>query len=196
MNFNKLSKEKKNHLVLVGLVTLVLMVGLGYGLIRFQLEHVEALRHQKIEAEKNLEKMMATIKSAGAVQDKAEAAAKELAAQEDAMITGDKLSWLVTTIKQALKQHPKLAVPDYSTIMEEDCTLLAKFPYAQATISIKGTGQYHDIGRFIADFENEHPHCRVINLELAHADPDPKEAKERVDQLSFKLSVIALVKPS
>jgi len=43
MNFKKLSKEKKNQLVLVGLVTLVLLVGLGYGLIRFQLAYVQAL---------------------------------------------------------------------------------------------------------------------------------------------------------
>jgi len=194
MNLNKLSKQKKNHLVLVGLTTLVLLVGLGYGLVRFQLDYVTALQQQKVGADKNLKKMMSAIQSAEAIQGQLEVATKELAAQEEAMVTGDKFSWLVTSIKTALKQHPKLDVPDYSTILEDKCSLLAEFPYSQVTISIKGTGYYHDIGRFLAELENTHPHFRVLNLELEPAQPGPHGDKENTEKLSFKLSIAALVK--
>jgi len=196
MNFNKLSKEKKNQLVLVGLITVAVLVGLGYGLIRFQLAYVQALQRQKVEADKNLKKMLAAIQSADAVQNQVGAATKELAAQEEAMVTGDKFSWLVTNIKTALKQHPKLEVPDFSTILEDDCSLVAKFPYTQVTISIKGSGYYHDIGRFLSDLENDRPHFRVLNLELEPAQPGPQGDKERTEKLSFKLSIAALVKPT
>ena len=131
MNFKKLSKEKKNQLVLVGLVTLVLLVGLGYGLIRFQLGYVQGLERQGEEAEKNFKRMISTIEAADAIEASMNAATKELAAQEDAMVTGDKYGWLVSTIKSVLRQHPKLEVPDFTTILEEECSLLAKFDYSQ-----------------------------------------------------------------
>jgi len=196
MNFKKLSKEKKNQLVLVALVTLVLMVGLGYGLITFQLGYVRALEQQKVEADKSSKRMMSTIESAEAVEVQLNVAGKELNTQEDAMVTGDKFAWLVTTLKSMLRQHPKLEVPDYSTILEENCSLLARFPYSQVSISIKGTGQYHDIGRFIAELENDRPHFRVLNLEIEPAQPGPLAEKDRGEKLSFKLTVAALVKPS
>jgi Tfp pilus assembly protein PilO len=196
MNFSKLSKEKKNHLLLVGLVTLMLMVGIGYGLIRFQLDYVKALQAQKVEADKSFKKMMSVIGAREDVQKRLDEAINSLSQQENAMVTGDKLSWLIRTIEQSLRQHPKLQVPDFSTITEEDCTLLARFPYSQVTIGIKGTGRYHDLGRFLADFENSHPHFRIVNLELEPAAPGPRDEKEVKEQLSFKLTVIALVKPA
>ena len=196
MNFKKLSKEKKNQLVLVGLVTLVLVVGLGYGLIRFQLAYVKALESRKVEADKNFKGMMSLIQSTETIGAQLNAATKELAVQEEAMVTGDKFAWLVTTLKSALRQHPKLDVPDYSTILEGDCSLLTRFPYSQVTISIKGSGNYHDIGRFIAELENDRPHFRVLNLEIERAQPSPTGEKDRAEKLSFKLSIAALVKPS
>jgi hypothetical protein len=140
--------------------------------------------------------MMSTIESADAIDAQLNAAVKELATQEESMVTGDKFAWLVTKIKTTLKQHPKLEVPDYSTILEDDCSLLAKFPYTQVSISIKGTGYYHDIGRFIAELENDLPLFRVLNLELEPAQPGAHGEKDRAEKLSFKMSIVALVKPS
>ena len=193
MNFKKLSKEKKNQLVLVALVTLVLMVGLGYGLIQFQLGYVKTLEHQKVEAEKNFKRMMTIIESADAIEAQKNAAIKELADHENAMVTGDKFAWMVTTIKSLLRQHSKLDVPDYSTILEDECSLLAKFPYSQVSISIKGTGHYHDIGRFIAEMENDRPHFRVLNLEIEPAAAQGE--RDKAEKLTFKMSIAALVKP-
>jgi Tfp pilus assembly protein PilO len=194
MKFNKLSKEKKNQLVLVALITVMLLVGLGYGLIRFQLEYVKTLQTRKAEADVSYKKMITAINGADVLNAQVEAAARELFAQEEGMIFGDKFSWLVSNLKATLRAHPKLDVPDFSTITEENCTLLAKFPYTQVTINIKGTGYFHDIGKFLAEFENDHPHFRVVNLELEPAQPGTD--KERSERLQFKFSVCALVKPS
>ena len=195
MNFKKLSKEKKNHLVLVGLVTLMLLVGLGYGLIRFQLEHVKNLAKRKLDVDQELKLMTKAIQSSDSIQARLAEASKELAAQEDTMASGDKLAWLVSSLKTALRQHPKVDVPDFSTILEGDCSLLAKFPYSQVLISIKGTGQYHDIGRFIAQLENDRPHFRVLNVEIEPSRQGPGNDREKSEKLSFKCSIAALVKP-
>ena len=54
------------------------------------------------------------------------------------------------------------------------------------------TGYYHDVGKFISDFENNFPHGRVVNLivePVSSADPGN-------EKLSFRMDVIALVKPN
>ena len=38
-----------------------------------------------------------------------------------------------------------------------DVNLLPNFPYKQATLTVAGTAHFHDLGRFLADFENQIP---------------------------------------
>jgi len=195
MNFKNLSKEKKNQLVLVGVITVALLVGLGYGLIRFQLQYVKDVEAKKLEADRKLKTMVGLIKAADTIQGQVTAATQELAAQEAAMVKGDKLTWLNTTIKAALKQHPKLDAT-LSTYQEDDCTILARFPYTQVLIQLSGTGHFHDIGQFISDFENQQPLIRVLNVELESSSAAALGEKEKMERLGFKLFIAALVKPT
>jgi hypothetical protein len=59
-------------------------------------------------------------------------------------------------------------------------------------LTIGGTSYYHDLGKFIADFENQFPLFRVLNLEM---EPAPSVAGAEKEKLSFKMDVVALVKP-
>jgi hypothetical protein len=55
-----------------------------------------------------------------------------------------------------------------------------------------GTGYFHDIGKFIADLENKFPHMRVVNLAI-----DPSNAQGAgLEKLSFRMEIVALVKPN
>jgi hypothetical protein len=48
------------------------------------------------------------------------------------------------------------------------------------------------LGKFIADFENKFPHCRVVNLS---ADA-PGSMSANGERLNFRMDIITLVKPS
>ena len=75
--------------------------------------------------------------------------------------------------------------------MPSDEEMLPGFPYRQIKFLIVGTGFYHDIGKFIADLENQFPHIRVLNLSIdsvAVQDSTP-------EKLSFRMEVAALLKP-
>jgi len=67
--------------------------------------------------------------------------------------------------------------------------LLPAFPFKQVKFAVTGTAYYHDLGRFIADFENTYPHIRVANLQV-----QPGDAGDGAEKLSFRMEVIALVK--
>jgi hypothetical protein len=72
-----------------------------------------------------------------------------------------------------------------------DVDLLPKFPYKQLKVSVTGTAYYHDLGKFIADFENTFPHIRITNLTV---DTGGATA-EGGEKLAFRMEVVALVKP-
>ena len=65
------------------------------------------------------------------------------------------------------------------------------FRFKQVRFTVTGTAYYHDLGRFIADFENAFPHIRVVNLQLQPADVTGSDEK-----LSFRMDILALVQPT
>jgi hypothetical protein len=70
--------------------------------------------------------------------------------------------------------------------------LLPSFPYKQIRFAINGTAYYHDLGKFISDFENHFPHARVVNLVIEPM----SNADNTNEKLSFRMEIIALVKPN
>jgi hypothetical protein len=45
--------------------------------------------------------------------------------------------------------------------------LLTKFPYKAASFGLRVNGEFHDVGRFIANLENAYPYFRVQDIRLA-----------------------------
>ena len=70
--------------------------------------------------------------------------------------------------------------------------LLPPFTYKQLKLSVGGTAYYHDLGKFIADFENAYPHAQIINLILEPAG----SANDSSEKLSFRMDIIVLANPT
>ena len=106
------------------------------------------------------------------------------------MASGDEYVWMLSTIRQ-FKLAYKVEIPQYSTIVIGENSLIPKFPYKQATMTISGTAYYHELGRFVSDLENRFPQMRVLNLDVQPAsNPAPGE----FEKLTFKMDVVALIK--
>ncbi len=189
MNFSRLSKEKRNQFVLVLLITVALLAGLGLGLIRYQLTSLSRLAEKKTTAEKKLQRMQEAVNQAARTSAELAQARKTLAAMESDIASGDLYSWFLTTIRRFRAPY-KVEIPAFAPIgPTTEVNLLANFPYKQTTLSVAGSAHYHDLGRFLADFENRFPHIRVSNLSL-----DLDAAAAEPETLSFRMDIIALVK--
>jgi len=188
---NKLSKEKRNQLILVVLITVAVLIGLWFGLINYQQEILQELTVKKIAAQGKLEKSEQGVKNAGRLETELAEATKKLADLEDDMAPGNPLSWMVNKI-DVFKLPYKVDMPQISPPEPRTMELLAKFPYQQATFGIGGTAYYHDLGKFLADFENHFPYFRVLNLSLQPSTTAPENDREK---LEFNMQVVTLVKP-
>jgi Tfp pilus assembly protein PilO len=189
---NKLSSEKRKHLVLVALVTFAAIAGVGYGLIKPEYNRRDKLAQSKKNAEKRLEQMRQTIENADQIEAQLCDTKKRLEKIEEGMAAGDLYSWSINTIRQ-FKLSYKIDIPQFSQIDgPRDMSMLAGFPYKQAALTIGGTSSFNEFGRFVSDFENQFPYARVLNLTLEPVSGVGSTDKER---LSFKMQITALVKP-
>lgn len=186
-----LSKERKQKLLLVLIGTLGVLVGIWFALISWQQGRLAALAKERNERRIKLDTMTDTLERAAEIARAVEAGQQQLDEAESQMASGDHYAWVINTIREFKAKHPRISIPQYSTILVEDTKLLPKFPYQQATLKVAGRAYYHDLGVFIADFENEHPYIRIENLEI---DPASGEGGYS-EKLAFRMDVVALVKP-
>ena len=193
MNFKQLPKDKRNNLVLVALLTATALGGLGFGLIRFQYDNLKAIAADTTEAEKKLRQMQEGNRRAEQIEAELTEAKKTLTLQEEGMAADNgKYSWVFDMIRRFTLSY-KVEIPIVNQPVTGDCTLLPRFPYKQASLTLSGTGYYHDIGKFVADFENQYPHIRLLNLSL---DPVSGLISDDKEKLEFKMDIVVLVRPN
>jgi hypothetical protein len=184
----KLSKEKRNQLIIVGLVTVAVLALIGFGLIRSQYSSIAQIRKDKAAADARLQNIKNTIKSADTMASELAEVTNALLHAEEDMASGDVYSWTYDTIRR-FKQTYKVEIPDIGHPTIGNVELLPSFPYKQIQFSINGTAYYHDLGKFIADFENNFPHSRMVHLVISPGGDNP-------EKLSFRMEIITLMKPN
>ncbi len=86
---NKLSKEKRDQLILVTLVTVAVLIGLWFGLISFQKQQLKGIADRNDAGQRKLTQMQQAIKNVGQVEIALGEAGKRLREQEDEMASGD-----------------------------------------------------------------------------------------------------------
>jgi Tfp pilus assembly protein PilO len=107
------------------------------------------------------------------------------------MASGDKFLWMINFVTK-FKAHYHIEIPQFDRTTEPaDVKLLRKFPYKQITLGVSGTGFYHDIGKFISDFENQFSTSYILNLELQ---PSSNQSSDEREKLSFRMQILTLVK--
>jgi len=193
MNFKKLPPEKRKQLILVVLVTLVLLGGLGWGVIRSQYLGLAQVAVKKVSVQNQLRQAQETIKRSAQVETDLQVARAAMTEAESDVATGDLYSWVINTFRR-FKAPYKVQIPQFSPLgAPTETTLLPAFPYKQAVLVMSGTARFHDFGRYLADLENQFPHMRVINLSL---DLNSSPAAGEEETLSFRMEIIMLVKPN
>ena len=186
----KLSKTKRQHLILIVLATAVVIAGCWYGIINRQKAKLREVAKHLADAEQRLSKVQQAVKSADKIEADLKAAIQKLSAIEDGMASGDLFSWFVLKLRE-FQLNYKLDIPQISRETLGEVTLVPGFPYKQAAYTVRGTGFYQDLGKFIADFENHFPYFRVEKLEL---EPGLSGTPGDMEKLAFKMDLITLVK--
>ena len=193
---SKITKDKRNKIILIGVGTLVVAGALWFLLLNAQ---QGALKKAQADATKNREQLEAgqrTVQSQAAMKEEFEAASRALRQREMVMAPpNDMYLWHIETLNK-FRLGYKVEIPQFGRELMADVGVLPKFPYTAAIFNVRGSAHYHEFGKFLADFENAHPYIRVQNITLEPASGDAASSTEAREKLTFKMELLTLVRPN
>jgi hypothetical protein len=188
----RLPPAKRNQLIIVSAVTLGL-IGAVYLFLISPQNQKNARLAQDIAAETSKEQQYRTaISHLEETTNLLNDVTHQLEHAEKDVASGDLYAWSVETFRR-FKTGYKVEIPTIGQPSGvSDCDLIPDFPYKQVRFTLTGTAFYHDLGKFVSDFENKFPHCRVLNLSA-----DPVDLNSSTgERLNFRMDIVALVKPN
>lgn len=186
----KIPTDKRNKLIMVAVATVAVIAALWYLLIAGQTAALREVRSKIQSAHDQQQKMDNSVKLAEKIKADLAAAEEDMTRAEQNMAGGDLYSWMYNMLKE-FKSGYRVEIPQFSSVELADCALIYKFPFQQARMNISGSAYYHDLGKFVADFENHFTQMRIQNLDLA-----PGGGPSDREKLAFRMDIVALVKSS
>jgi|SRR5882724_536787 len=185
----KLSSEKRNQFIFAfcGVVTALAVV--WFLLISPRQVALQKTKKETADKKQHMVEMDNTIKRADASTNELHDATVALSHGEMDMASGDPNAWVYDLIRH-FKENYKVDISISGQASIDQMDLIPDFPYQQLKVSVNGTAFYHDLGKFIADFENTFPHIRIANLAIDTVGGNGDSS----EKLSFHMEIIALVK--
>jgi Tfp pilus assembly protein PilO len=190
----RISPEKRQQIVVVAVVGALALAGAWWFGIRALKSRLTQVGAKIVEVKTKEQEARKLVQQADQRQADLDAAHERLATIEDKMIAGDMNNWIRTVIItfKSTANYGSLDINTFSSSEELRTSMLPDFPYRSFLYRVNGTAYYHDLGRFLADFENAYPHIRVLNVDLQPVDPSQGKQAEA---LNFTVEIVALLKP-
>ena len=191
---NKLSKEKRDHLILVAMGTLILVVGLWYGVIANQQKTITGIAAKSQALKDKQSRANLLLRQGPEVEEKLAGRAKELAERECVMAPDrDTYSWMLNTLNPFLIPRRGLSIPTISQPEFAETVLIPKFPYKSAVFHLRGVGYYSELGSFIAEFENHFPLFLIRGLDITPAGGSLVGGGD-AGKVAFRFDIVTLVR--
>jgi Tfp pilus assembly protein PilO len=190
---NKLSKDKRNQLILIALGTVGVIAALYFLVISGQQAEIARINSSIEATAKDIDKMQQVRKSADKIEAQLTECQARLSSIESTMPSGDWYLWVNSTLRKFNDARYQVDIPVVGAPMASGVDLIPNFPYNQLSVKLNGSAYYDDFGKFASDFENHFPCMRIENLTL---DPGNGVTPEEREKLNFHMEISSLTKPN
>ena len=192
----KLSKEKRDQLILTVLMTGMIVTGVWMLLIGPTRTAITRLNSEVHTSAAQLADAQNIVARAGQIDLEMQTVGKFLGKMEVDMVTGDPNLWMRLKLGEfQSKRDYKVDIPTISEPLEGEIGALPDFPYRAMVFRLFGTAFYHDLGNFIAEFENAYPYMRVQRLDV-QPDANAGQYGPGSEVLSFSFELVVPIKPT
>jgi Tfp pilus assembly protein PilO len=191
---NKLSKEKRDKLILV-CIAIVAVLGILYTFVLgAQKDSLSGLESKITGAQAKLSKAEASLRAADTIEATLNENKKQIEVRQEKMAPqGQYYYWFLKLVDQFRKDEKldsgfivDITMPEFV-----DAGLMPKFPYKAASFGLRLNGQFHEIGKFIAALENTFPYFRVQNIKLSPSKAAPPVPGAQTTQTGLGVNPLA-----
>lgn len=181
----KLSKEKRDKLILVWVFIIGMSASIWVLLIRPEEARLAQVRQETVNLEDQIGVGTRLLSNRSRFQADVIQLREELEKREAGMAYGDRFYWFVNMINKFRMKY-NVEIPQISPEVPTEIGLFPRFPYQSVAFKLSGSATFYDLGKFIADFENTYPYISIRNLKINPA------ADEKV---AFQMEMLTLIKP-
>lgn len=178
-------------MIQLGVVTLAVVIAMWFVLIGPAQKKLAEKEKTKSDLTQKIDTKKQVIQRGDQIKSELQRASSDLRLIEDQMVTGDPFLWIIKTT-HAFEIPNKLEIAKADPPVPADSNLSKNVSYKALSFAFTGTANYHDLGAFLARFENAYPYVRLQRLDVEPAGP-PALYEEK---LSFLVEVRVLVKPA
>jgi hypothetical protein len=192
----KLSKEKRDQLILTALMSSMVVVGVWMLLIGPARTAIQRMDGEVSASAGQLVDAKQLVERAGQIELEMQTVGKFLGKMEMDMVVGDPNLWIRLKLNEfSSKRDYKVEIPTIGEPSEGEIGALPDFPYRAMQFRLYGTAFYHDLGNFIAEFENEYPYMRLQRLDI-QPDVNAGQYGPGSEMLTFSLELVVPIKPT
>jgi len=204
----KLSKAQRDTMIMVIVGTVAVGAALWYFVVNDRNQALAQTQLKSQQMHDKLSKAEDLLRHSEMVGETLRSQSNKLQQIESTLAPDrDSYSWVITNMNffvtnwEVQMADPSNIAPNSTAIAHEvhlasisqaeisDKGILPRFPYRWATFHVKGVAFFHDLGRFISDFENSHKYFRVQNFDIF---PTTGVSAEP-EKLSFNFDIVAPV---
>jgi hypothetical protein len=188
---NSWSPERQRRLALLVVGTLVALALVWFGLISTLQAALKAKQTRIDSAQAQLNLTTRSAELADQYRQEVDAANLRLESLEGQMAHGDIYRWVVNRGADLQDQHDiYLSAPPPPRLIEVEAPPAVAYP--AALYSLSGYGYFHNVGTFLADFENSSPFIRMKSFTIQATAPGLVGTRE-AEKLSFQMDFVTLV---
>lgn len=204
---NKLSKEKRDKLILVCIAIVGVLGALYTFVLGAQKDQLATLETQITGVKGKLSKAEMMVRNAETIEKTLEQNKTVIETRQENMAPqGQYYYWFLKLVDQFRKDE-KLDTGFIMDITQPefvDAGILPKFPYKAASFGLRLNGHFFEIGKFVSELENRFPYFRVQNVRMSphgsgisgmNARQPSAPVENTQEKLIVELRVVALVKP-
>jgi Tfp pilus assembly protein PilO len=165
---NKLTKAQQDQLVAIAIGTVGVIAALWWFGVKAKQQELAVTRQKTAEMQKKLHDAETVMRRGEEIGETLTNRSALLAKREAGLAPDrDAYAWLINEMNGFIQSRKGVNIDSYSQPEVSATGMIPNFPYRWATFHLRGSGYYHDLGRFIADLENTYPYFRVQNVNLS-----------------------------
>ncbi len=210
---NRLSKDKRDKIILIAVGALAIAATYWYLVITSQAAGLEKYRESIRDADDRVNKADLRIRRTTSIEAELKTLRQQMADAEAMMIPVEQLKgnkWLFDTLVNFIAKNKHDVKPlslSNDPLIGKQFVLLPKFAYSGAAYEVEFQAYFHSFGRFLADFENSFPYIHIQRMQIwplatpsAATGPTTDMSDELLtgsdrEQLKISLKMVLLFKP-